>query len=62
VCALSPSKRLCTNHTGGCVGLGVGLEGCGNSRPHQGYDPEPYSPYSLHRLRYSVRLFNAVHY
>ena len=42
--ALLPGKRRGTHYTGGCVGLRVGLNGHGKSRPYQDSIPGPLSP------------------
>jgi hypothetical protein len=42
--ALTPGNRPGTHCTGGWVGPKVGLDGCGNSRPHRDSIPGPSSP------------------
>ena len=53
--ALFPGMSFGTHCTGGWVGLMAGLNGCGKSRPHRGFDPQdpPARSESLHRLCYA---------
>jgi hypothetical protein len=42
--ALPPGKKFFTHSVGGWVGVRVGLDGCGKSRPHRDSIPESSSP------------------
>jgi hypothetical protein len=44
--ALSPGKRPNTHFTAGSVGFKAGLNGCGRSRPLQGFDLRTVQPFS----------------
>jgi hypothetical protein len=46
--ALPPTKRPSTHCTGGWVGLGVGLDMCGKSRPHRDSIARPSSRQRVH--------------
>ena len=58
--ALYLRERPGTHCTGGWVGPRAGLDRCGKSRPHPGFDPpdRPARSQSLYRLSYPTHMHN----
>jgi len=55
---LYPRERSGTHCIGGWVGLRVGLDGCGKSRPPPGFDPRTVQPVAS---RYTDYIITAPH-
>jgi len=60
---LFPDRRHCIHGTEGCVGLGVGLDGCGKlAFTGDRTQNRPARSESLHQLRYHVRRIHRGEY